>query len=278
MIIYKTTNLVNGKIYVGKDKFNNPNYLGSGKVLKQAIKKYGVESFSKEILEVCENESVWLQREQFWIKELNSIEFGYNIAVGGAGGDTISNNPNKQVIAQKHSEWMKTNNPKKGKTRTTDEINKWKKSYEGKWKGKNNPNYGRRHSEETKNKIRERALGREVSEETRKKISIANKGKAGRVVPTEERIAHSEWMKENNPFRGKTHTDEVKRMLSEVNSKPKADSHRNTISLNSPNNKKCMINNITYRSVAEASRVLGISESTLRGRIKNEKNTNYNWI
>ena len=41
MIIYKTTNLINKKIYVGKDKKENPNYFGSGKILSLAIKKYG---------------------------------------------------------------------------------------------------------------------------------------------------------------------------------------------------------------------------------------------
>ena len=53
MVIYKTTNLINGKIYVGQDTKNNPNYLGSGKILKFALKKYGIENFKKEILEEC---------------------------------------------------------------------------------------------------------------------------------------------------------------------------------------------------------------------------------
>jgi hypothetical protein len=53
MIIYKTTNLVNQKFYVGKDTNNNPNYYGSGKRLKLAIKKYGIVNFKKETLEVC---------------------------------------------------------------------------------------------------------------------------------------------------------------------------------------------------------------------------------
>jgi len=44
MIIYKTTNLINGKYYIGKDKYNNPSYLGSGFILYQAIKKYGKEN------------------------------------------------------------------------------------------------------------------------------------------------------------------------------------------------------------------------------------------
>ncbi len=41
MIIYITTNLLNGKKYIGKDEKNNPSYLGSGKLLKLAINKHG---------------------------------------------------------------------------------------------------------------------------------------------------------------------------------------------------------------------------------------------
>jgi hypothetical protein len=45
MIIYKTTNIINGKYYVGKDINNSESYLGSGVLLKRAIKKYGKENF-----------------------------------------------------------------------------------------------------------------------------------------------------------------------------------------------------------------------------------------
>ena len=55
MIIYLTTNLINGKKYVGLDMNNDKNYLGSGVHIKRAIKKYGKENFIKEILEVCDN-------------------------------------------------------------------------------------------------------------------------------------------------------------------------------------------------------------------------------
>ena len=51
MIIYQTTNLINGKKYIGKDANNNPNYIGSGADLKIAIKEYGKHNFKKEIIE-----------------------------------------------------------------------------------------------------------------------------------------------------------------------------------------------------------------------------------
>jgi hypothetical protein len=87
MIIYKTINTVNNKEYIGRDKHNNPRYLGSGTVLKQAIKKYGRKNFKKSILEETEDTS----REQYWILYYNTIyPKGYNLTIGGDGGDTFT--------------------------------------------------------------------------------------------------------------------------------------------------------------------------------------------
>jgi group I intron endonuclease len=90
MIIYKTTNLKNGKFYIGKDAKNNPNYLGSGILLKNAISRYGKRNFKKEILEQCDTIIELNEREQYWINVLSSTDknIGYNIAKGGDGGDT----------------------------------------------------------------------------------------------------------------------------------------------------------------------------------------------
>jgi hypothetical protein len=102
MIIYKTTNLVNGKIYIGKDSKNDPTYLGSGIILKAAISKYGVDSFKKEVIEECDSKDKLDEREIFWIKEYNTTDrnVGYNVARGGTGGDTTSNHPNKDKIIE----------------------------------------------------------------------------------------------------------------------------------------------------------------------------------
>jgi group I intron endonuclease len=92
MIVYKTTNLANDKIYIGKDKHNNTKYLGSGKRLAQAIKKYGKEHFIKEVLEYCESESHMCQQEKYWISYYKSYNsnIGYNLTRGGDGGDTFT--------------------------------------------------------------------------------------------------------------------------------------------------------------------------------------------
>lgn len=96
MIIYKTTNNVNGKIYIGKDSKNNPEYYGSGLLISRAIIKYGKENFTKEIIEIC-TESNINDREIYWIEQYQSFNknIGYNIAMGGDGGYLCINCPEK---------------------------------------------------------------------------------------------------------------------------------------------------------------------------------------
>ena len=85
MIIYCTTNLINGRRYIGLDSNNNPKYLGSGKAFKIALKKYGKENFRKDILTHCKTLEELLKMEEFYIKRLNAVKSKkfYNIAEGG---------------------------------------------------------------------------------------------------------------------------------------------------------------------------------------------------
>lgn len=98
MIIYKTTNLINGKFYVGKDERNKPDYLGSGIKLQRAIKKYGKENFIKETLEVCSTREELIEREKYWITETKAQKLGYNIADGGWGGNTMCEENKERII------------------------------------------------------------------------------------------------------------------------------------------------------------------------------------
>lgn len=92
--IYKITNKLNGKIYVGQHKVIKKEslnrYLGSGTLIKLAIKKYGKENFIKEILEYCTKDNV-SEREIYWIKKLNARNNNYNISIGGQSGDSTIN-------------------------------------------------------------------------------------------------------------------------------------------------------------------------------------------
>jgi hypothetical protein len=87
--LYETKNRVNGKIYVGVHKTDdlNDGYLGSGKILRQAVEKYGVESFTKTILEQFETFEDALKREQEIVtEEFLAREDVYNLKCGGLGG------------------------------------------------------------------------------------------------------------------------------------------------------------------------------------------------
>ena len=87
-IIYKTTNLINGKIYVGFHSTDDleDSYLGSGWILKAAIKKYGKENFKREILMVCPTREEAREVEACLVDELFvKRPDTYNTALGGMG-------------------------------------------------------------------------------------------------------------------------------------------------------------------------------------------------
>lgn len=97
--IYKTTNLLNGKIYIGKKKGKfTENYKGSGKYLKNSINKYGEENFKVEVIEYCETLEEQNKKEKYWITYYkNQNAEIYNIADGGDGGDIFSCLPEEQL-------------------------------------------------------------------------------------------------------------------------------------------------------------------------------------
>jgi hypothetical protein len=106
-IVYKTTNLINHKIYIGIHKQNNlifDGYFGSGLLLNLAIKKYGEHNFIREIMFSYDN----LQEARNKEREIVSLEFclredTYNISIGGTGGNTMAghSNENKAIAIQK---------------------------------------------------------------------------------------------------------------------------------------------------------------------------------
>lgn len=179
--IYLTTNLINGKIYIGQHIGSvEDNYLGSGKHFKRAIKIYGENNFKREILRLCETQhelDVW---EYVYIKKYHSQDknIGYNIADGNV--NTSVGNP--------------MNNPEVKKKMRSSMKRYWNNHPEAK-KELSKRRSGVKSSEETKHKLSESHIGIKKTEEWRKKISESNSG--------EKHWAY-----------GKTFTEEHRRKLS----------------------------------------------------------------
>ena len=200
--IYKYTNQINGKIYIGqtcKSLSERAGVNGYGykkcTLFWRAIQKYGWDNFKSEILldNLSQNEAN--QKEQEMIQHYHSAEkqYGYNLSLGGN-----SVYPN-EVVGQLISTKLKL----------------YYSDISNRRYGEANPMYGKKMSEETRRKLSEMRkgksfsqehkdnlrkaiahinLGRHASEETRKKLSIINAGV-------------------NNSFYGKHHTEETKQQL-----------------------------------------------------------------
>ena len=161
-IIYKITNKNNGKYYIGMHKTDqlDDGYMGSGKLIRRAIKKYGSENFSKDILHIFDNEDDMKAKE----KELVVLnEMSYNLCDGGKGGfGYINKNPNKFLTEKRLNSLMSWN----------EAQHRWRIKYDGdenfrietkersrlalQKARENNPNgtfFGRKHTEKTKQKM-----------------------------------------------------------------------------------------------------------------------------
>lgn len=108
--IYKITNLLDGKIYIGshKTKKLDDAYMGSGKILMRAQKKYGMENFKKEILFVFDNpEEMYAKEAELVNEEFLVTENTYNLKVGGFGGwDYVNSDSNNPSHSAEHMKMM----------------------------------------------------------------------------------------------------------------------------------------------------------------------------
>jgi hypothetical protein len=179
--LYEIKNALNGKIYIGVHKTKNmsDNYMGSGKAIQNAIKKYGIENFIKTILETFDNEeSMFLREREIVSEDFIKRKDVYNIKCGGHGGwEYVHNNKIKT------NKWHTFDEEKK--THIKEKIKMTKKvhpptplSAESRKKISdfmklNNPMF----NEDTKNKIKNKLTGLTKTQEHKEKISKALKNK-----------------------------------------------------------------------------------------------------
>ena len=158
--IYITTNMINGKRYIGQKIFSGKwkSYLGSGVVLLKAIKKYGRQNFNRNIVDIAYSFDELNRLEIDWIKNYNAIksEDYYNVADGGNSGNTFIGKTNEEMDIIRN----KIRNARLGtkvKIETRIKISKALKN--------------RKFSFETRKKMSIALTGRMLDEEIKRKIS-----------------------------------------------------------------------------------------------------------
>lgn len=228
--IYKITNKQNGKIYIGAHSTNNPddNYYGSGKLILRALEKYGIKGFTKKILHTFETkEEMYVRESEIVTQEFVNRYDTYNVNIGGSAppitihteesrarvsqqfkGKPISEEHKAKISATKKDGY----HPYRGKELTKEHKEKNRQAQIGRkhtietkakmrknMLGENNPNYDRIFSTEHRKKLGDSHRGNKHSDKTKSKISAKAKG--------------------NQYAKGHKQTEEHKRKLAEARAK-----------------------------------------------------------
>jgi len=177
--IYKTTNLINGKIYIGyhaSENIEKDSYLGSGYLLKKAIEKHGKKNFKREILHVFETQEEATKKEREIVnEEFIERDDVYNLCLGGFGGGLP---------------------------------------------GELNPFWGKTHTEETRQKLREQRQGVPLTDEWKQNIKngLNNSEVFQQVVHSEERARKlSNSLRKSEAHKAAMSSEEVREKISNGN-------------------------------------------------------------
>ena len=219
MIIYKATNTINGKVYIGKTKYTlehrKSEHLrkvkNSNLLFHKALRKYGEGSFNWDVIYECDDFIELNKSEIKFIAEYKSNETGYNLTTGGEGGYTFSDEVLKKIGEQTKLRNAKFGNPFEGKTHSDESKKIMSEKAKLRYKTNEHPLKGVPRPDDVKDKISKKV----------KEWLVDNKPAfKGKTHTTNSKQAMSEarveWHNENeNGFKGKTHTDEVRKQISE---------------------------------------------------------------
>ena len=140
-VIYKTTNLINGRWYIGRRILRSENdpYLGSGKLLKQAIRKHGKENFKREFLHVYDDYQSMIDKERELVNEdVINDSMSYNISFGGLSARLFGKDNGMYGHTHKKSTKRKMSCKATNRKRTVLSRLKQSISAQGKQKGERN--------------------------------------------------------------------------------------------------------------------------------------------
>lgn len=254
-IIYKATNLINGKVYIGQTTNSLEQRVkqhffkkDDGTYFHNALKKYGQDGFKWDIIDQANNEDELSKKEIYWIAYYESFtdkSKGYNSTSGGETSKSISEEVRLKISIKN-----------KGKVITAEHREKLRQAFIGRnvsnetrekiskaVKGEKNGMFGRKYTDEEKEKISQKSSGRRHTQETKDKISDAHKGK---IVSdeTKEKLSRAKTGKKLPPF-SEQHIDKLR----EAN-----------LGGNNPQAKTliCLDTGEIYECIQEASRKTGI--------------------
>jgi hypothetical protein len=200
--VYLTTNLINGKQYIGDHSIaiNERYYIGSGLAFKSATKKYKEENFFKEILEWYSTKKEAFDAQEKYIKKYNTlVPNGYNISpTGGNRVRGCHSEETKQKIKQANTGKKRTKETKlklslNRKNKTYNEIYGEIKGNEireqhSEWLKKYSPLKGKRISEKHKKILSESNKGKTLSKEHQEKLNKSHTGKTQSIEHVAKRM------------------------------------------------------------------------------------------
>lgn len=181
--VYKITNNINRRFYVGVRTFNGivqtDPYMGSGKIIRLAIKKQGIQNFSKQILGIFHDKSLAYAYQKIIVnQQFVDNPMTYNIKIGGVGGSTNNGIP--------HSEQTKCKIADANRRRVWTDQSRLKMS-----QSKKNI------SDETRAKIKAARAKQVITQQTKKKMGESRKGNKnalGSKWTQQRRNKHKEFM------------------------------------------------------------------------------------
>lgn len=237
--VYKITNTVNGKAYIGisiheptKDRIKKHLSGQGNRIIARAIKKYGTDAFAYKILEANVFDEILPELEVFYISQFNTVSpHGYNLTHGGdhaVPSEETRQKTSEALKGKRHSEEARRKMSKAQKNRSAETRRKLSEALKGKTRSAetrrkmSEAHRGKKLSDETRRKLSEAGKNRPVSEAARRKLSEANRGRT-----------HSEASrrKMSEDRRGRTHSDETRRKMSEAQKgKTLSAEHRRKIS------------------------------------------------
>lgn len=180
----------NGKKYVGQTcqrlerRWRNGHGYCRNPHFARAIEKYGWNNFTHEVVQLCETLEEANAAEKAFIKEYrtNEVEYGYNISGGADGREMVAESTRQLMSKIRKGKFVGCNNPNYGRKHTEEERRKMSEAQRGRFLGEKSPLYGKHPPEETRAKM---SKSRKESEAVQDHVKKMNAAKAKRVLCVE---------------------------------------------------------------------------------------------